>query len=176
MSAYVTKITNAKTGAVDALKNSFDGVKDFIFTDYRGLTVEQVTELRSKLREMDAEYHVVKNNFAKIAFKDLKLPEMDGYFVGPTALAYAKGESGPVAKELFKMQKEWSLEVKGGLVDGNVFDKTQIEAYSKLPTKPELLGKLLGTINAPLQNLVYAMNGVVTKLVRTLQAVADSKE
>lgn len=175
MSEYVTKINAGKTEAVNALKESFDGVNDFIFTDYRGLSVEQITELRNKLRELNAEYHVIKNNFAKIAFRDLEYPEVGDYLVGPTAVAMARDESGPVAKELFKLAKDWPLDVKGGLINGNVFDGGQVNEFSKLPTRIELIAKLMGTMNAPMQNFVYALNGVSTKLVRTLQAVADKK-
>lgn len=169
------RIQPNKLEAVKALKESFANVNDFFFTDYRGLTVEQITELRGKLREQEAEIHVVKNNFAKIALKELEYENVDEYFVGPTAIALAMGESGPVAKTLLSFGKDAPIEMKGGLVNGNVFDEKQIEAYSKLPTRLELIGKLMGTMNAPLQNMVYVMNGVTTKLVRTLQAVADSK-
>jgi large subunit ribosomal protein L10 len=87
----------------------------------------------------------------------------------------ARGESTPVLKSLIEYAKEWPVQVKGGLIAGQVFDSRQVEAYSRLPTRPELLSILMGTINAPLQHLVYAMNGVTSKLVRTLQAVADKK-
>jgi large subunit ribosomal protein L10 len=175
MSEYVTKVNAGKREAVQAIKDSFEGVNDFIFADYRGLTVEQITELRTKLRELNAEFHVIKNNFAKIAFRDLEYPEVDEYLVGPTAVAMARDESGPVAKELFKLAKDWPLEIKGGLVNGNVFGQTDMDAYSKLPTRLELIAKLMGTMNAPVQNLVFGLNGISTKLVRTLQAVADQK-
>ena len=154
MSEYVTKVNSSKQEAVQAIKDSFDGVNDFIFTDYRGLSVEQITELRTKLRELNAEYHVIKNNFAKLAFRDLEYPEVDDYLVGPTALAMAKDESGPVAKELFKLAKDWPLEVKGGLINGNVFDGIPIDAYSKLPTRIELIAQPMGTMKAPMQYIV----------------------
>jgi large subunit ribosomal protein L10 len=175
MSDYVTRVNQGKREAVGAIKESFSGVKDFIFTDYRGLSVDQITNLRAKLREVSAEYHVVKNNYAKIAFKDLEYPLVDEYLVGPTAVALARDESGPVAKALVGLAKDWPLQVKGGIINGSVFDAVQIDAYSKLPGRLELLASLMGTMNAPLQNFVYALNGVTTKLVRTLQAVADQK-
>ncbi len=87
----------------------------------------------------------------------------------------AKGESSPVVKSLIDFAREWSVQVKGGLIAGRVFDAKQVEEFCKLPTRPELLAILMGTMNAPLQNLVYTMNGVTKKLVRTLQAVADKK-
>jgi len=169
------KIQPAKVEAVQALADSFDGVKDYIFTNYRGLSVEQITSLRVQLRKENAQYKVVKNNFAKIAFHNQKSEGLDTYFVGPTAVALCRSESGPVAKLLLDFAKESPLEVKGGLLGGSIYDSTQVEAYSKLPTKLELIQMLMGTMNAPLQNLVYVINGVTTKLVRTLQAVADKK-
>lgn len=175
MSEYVTKLNKEKTDSVAAIKESFQGVKDFVFTDYRGLTVEQITVLRNKLRALGAEYHVVKNTHAKLAFRDQNQDGVDSYLVGPTAIAYAKEDAGAVVKELFTLTKDWTLQIKGGVVDGRVFDAGQIEAFSKLPGRAELLAKLMGTMNAPLQNFVYALNGVTTKLVRTLQAVADKK-
>lgn len=169
------KIQQYKLDAVTDLKQQFDDVRDFIFTDYRGLTVEQITELRNRLREKQAEYHVVKNRYAKIAIKQLEMPDVSEYLVGPTALALAKDESGPVAKILLEFGKDTSVTVKGAIINGNVYTSEEVDAYSKLPTRDELIAKLMGTMNAPLQHLVYAMNGVTQKLVRVLQAVADKK-
>ncbi|WP_028974538.1 50S ribosomal protein L10 [Spirochaeta cellobiosiphila] len=169
------KIQPKKVEAVAALKESFGRVNDFFFTDYRGLTVEQITELRTKLRGLNAEYKVVKNNFAKIAFREMEGEDVDEYLVGPTAVALALDESGPVAKALLEFAEENPIAVKGGLIAGGSYDHKQVEAYSKLPTRIELIQKLMGTMNAPAQNMVYVLNGVTTKLVRTLQAVADQK-
>jgi large subunit ribosomal protein L10 len=173
---YETRVNDAKRDAVAALKERFGEATDFVFTDYRGLTVDQITQLRSKLREQQAEYRVIKNNYAKIAFQQMKSPEeVSSYLVGPTAVAIARGESGPVVKSLFDFAKEWSVQVKGGLIAGSVFDSAQIEAYGKLPGREALIAMLMGTMNAPLTNMMYAMKGVSSKLVRTLQAVADKK-
>jgi large subunit ribosomal protein L10 len=87
----------------------------------------------------------------------------------------AKEDSGEVAKILLKYGKDTPVDIKGGLIEGTYFDSKQIEAYSKLPTRLELISMLMSTMNAPIQNLVYAINGVTTKLVRTLQAVADKQ-
>jgi large subunit ribosomal protein L10 len=169
------KVQQYKVDAVSALKGQFEDVKDYIFTDYRGLTVEQITDLRSRLRDLQAEYRVVKNRYAKIAIEQLEMPDVSEYLIGPTALVLAKEESGPVAKTLFNFSKETSVTVKGAIINGNVFGPDDVEAFSKLPTRDELLAKLMGTMNAPVQNLVYAMNGVTQKLARVLQAIADKK-
>ncbi len=175
MSDYEVKVQEHKVKAVESIKSDFADVKDFIFTDYRGLTVEQITELRNKLRTENAVYKVIKNRFAKIALKELGKPLVDEHLTGPTAVALSTEEAGPVAKALVEFSKNGVLKIKGGIIDGNVFDADQMVAFSKLPTKLELIAKLMGTMKAPVQNMVYILNGVPQKLVRTLQAVADKK-
>ena len=169
------KIQQHKIDSVNSLKEEFTDVNDFIFTDYRGLTVEQITELRGKLREKNGVLKVVKNRFAKLALGELNQPDVGVNLVGPTAVAYTTDESGPVAKILFEYAKNSPVEVKGGIIAGDVFDASQLEAYSKLPTRLELIAKLMGTMNAPVQKLVSTMSSVPGTFVRTLQAVADSK-
>lgn len=175
MSEYVAKVQPAKVEAVSIMKEKFESVNDFIITDYRGLTVEQITELRGKLREVGSEYKVVKNRYAKIAFKELGYEGLDDVLIGPSAIAMVKGESGPAAKAIFSFAKGTSVKVRGGFVDGSVFDRDQLEAFSKLPTKIELISMLMSTMNAPVQNLVYVLNAPVEKLVRTIKAVGDQK-
>ena len=175
MSEYVTKVQPEKLKAVAEIKEKFESVDDFIVTDYRGLSVGQITELRARLRETGSEYKVVKNRYAKIAFKELGHEGLDDILIGPTAIAMIKGESGPAAKALFGFAKDSPVEVKGGLVDGNVFDAKELEAFSKLPTKIELIAMLMSAMSAPAQNLVYVLNAPVEKLTRTIKAVADQK-
>ena len=176
MSEYAVKVQQHKADAVEALKNQFKDISTFIFTDYRGLTVEQISELRSRLRAQQAQLKVVKNRFAKIALKELDRPDAGTILNGPTAVALPEGEAGPVAKTLLEFAKDSALEVKGGIVEGMIYDFAQIEAFSKLPTKLELISMLMSTMKAPVQNLALVLNAVPQKLVRTLQAVADKKK
>ncbi len=176
MSEYQTKVQQHKVDAVDRYKERFGDAKDFVFTNFRGLNVKQITELRGKLAEQQAEYRVIKNSFAQLAFSQLGAPEKLGqFFEGPTAVAIARAESNALVKALFDFGRDTPLEIKGALIEGNVFDREQTEAYSKLPPRDELLAKLMGSMQAPLQNFVYVLNAVPQKLVRTLQAVADQK-
>jgi large subunit ribosomal protein L10 len=175
MSEYKTKINQRKTDLVASLVEMFGEADDYLFADFRGLTVDQIADLRRRLRETNAEFRVIKNNFAKLAFAEMGKPDVSEYLVGPTAVALTRGDSGPVAKALFEFAKDTTVEVKGALIGDSVFTREQTEAYSKLPSKEALLASLLGTMNAPVQNLVYVLNGVTTKLVRTVQAVADAK-
>ena len=175
MSDYQVTLQDHKLAAVNEMKSKLENVKDIIFTDYRGLTVEKITELRAKLRSREAVFKVVKNRYTKIALNQLERPDVGDQLVGPTALALVSTEAGPVAKELVDFAKDGVLVIKGGIIDGNIFNADQVVEFSKLPTKPELIAKLMATMNAPLQNMVYILNAVPQKLVRTLQAVADKK-
>jgi large subunit ribosomal protein L10 len=158
------KIQQYKIDAVGQLERQFSEVQSYFLTDYRGLSVDQITDIRGKLRALDAEIHVVKNNFAKRAFELIDVKGLEDYLVGPTAIALVKGEPGPVAKALFDAVKSTPLEVKAGYVSGEVMNAEATRVFSTLPTRDEAI-----------QMLMYAMNGVTSKLVRTIQAVAEQK-
>ena len=176
MAIVAKKIQESKTKAIGELKESFSASQDFIFTDYRGLTVEQITNLRKNLRVKDVDYKVVKNNFARIAFEQLSAPDVSSYLVGPTAVAIAPKDSSEVAKILLDFAKEApNLKVKGALVGTTVYNAAQTEAYSKLPGRLELISMLMSVMNGPARNLAAALNDVPSRLVRTIKAVADKK-
>ncbi|MDR0323905.1 MAG: 50S ribosomal protein L10 [Treponema sp.] len=176
MAIIAKKIQESKTKAIGELKETFGHAKDFIFTDYRGLTVEQITNLRKQLRTKEVEYKVVKNNFAKIAFKELSTPDVSSYLSGPTAVAITPRDSNEVAKILFDFTREApALQVKGALVGDSVYNAAQTEAFSKLPGRLELISMLMSVINGPARNLASALNDVPSRLVRTIKAIADKK-
>jgi len=170
------KIQESKTKAIGELKESLGAAQDFVFTDYRGLTVEQITNLRKQLRAKDAVYTVVKNNFARIAFEQLNTPDVSSYLVGPTAVAISPRDPNEVAKVFFDFTKEApALKVKGALVSGTVYNAAQTEAFSKLPGRMELISMLMSVMNAPARNLAAALNDIPSRLVRTVKAIADKK-
>ncbi len=165
MAIIAKKVQPAKTAAIADIKARFESVPDYIFTEYRGLTVGQITDLRNKLYEKGCTYKVVKNNFARIAFEEMKTADVSSFLVGPTAVALSSEETNTAAKVLFDFAKEApSLVVKGALVDGEIFDAEKIEEYSKLPGRNDLISMLMSTMQA-----------ATSKFVRTLQAVADQK-
>jgi large subunit ribosomal protein L10 len=177
MAIVAKKIQDSKVQAIAKAKTLFEEAPDFIFTDYRGLTVAQITELRKRLREKGAQYRVIKNNFARIAFQELSKPEgVSDYLFGPTAIAVAPRDSNEVAKILFEFTKEAPvLVVKGGLVGDAVYDAKQVEAFSKLPGKLELISMMMSVINGPARGIASALNEIPSQLVRTIKAVADKK-
>ena len=170
-----TKINQRKKDAVDGIKALVDGKGDLIFADFRGLKVTEMTELRDRIRETEADFKVVKNNYTQLALKELGMPDVSDYLFGPTAIAVARNDPGPTSKVLFDFGKNTTVQVKGGIVGGRVYTREEVLALSRLPDRKQMLGILLGTVNAPLQKFMSALNGITQKLVRTLQAVADSK-
>ena len=166
MAVKAKKIQPAKAEAIENAKKTFADYNDFIFADYRGLTVEQITALRDKLREKNAVLKVVKNNFARIAFEDMKVENVADYLKGPTVIAMAKEDSNEVAKVMFDFAKDTpALVVKGASVEKEIYDAAKIEAYSKVPGKKQLYSMLMS-----------AMNGPVRQLAATLKAYAEKKE
>ncbi|MBO4857650.1 MAG: 50S ribosomal protein L10 [Treponema sp.] len=165
MAIRAKKIQSAKTEAIESAKKTLSEYNDFIFADYRGLTVAQITELRGKLREKNAVLKVMKNNFARIAFEEMKVENVADYLKGPTVIAMVNEDSNEVAKVLFDFKKTApTLEVKGGSIGKEVYDSAKIEAYSKVPGKKQLYAMLMS-----------AMNGPAQKLAATLKAYADKK-
>ncbi|GAB1483495.1 50S ribosomal protein L10 [Treponema sp.] len=176
MAIVAKKIQEAKVASIDELKVAFGSSPDFIFADYRGLTVEQITKLRDQLRAKDAHFKVVKNNFARLAFEQMSAPDVASYLVGPTAIAITPKDSNEVAKIMFDFSKEApALKVKGGLVGASVYDAAQIFSFSKLPGRKELISMLMSVMNGPARNLAAALNDINARLVRTVKAVADKK-
>jgi len=177
MAIVAKKLQDAKVASINETKEAFSVSQDFIFTNYRGLTVEQITNLRKQLRGKGADYKVIKNNFARIAFEQLSAPgEVSSYLTGPTAIAIAPKDSNEVAKILFDFAKEAPvLQVKGGLVGKDVYSAQQVEAFSKLPSRLELISMLMSVMNGPARNLAAALNDVPARLVRTVKAIADKK-
>jgi large subunit ribosomal protein L10 len=169
------KVQQYKVEAVERLKAWFKETPDLIFSDFRGLTFPQMTDLRAKLGERKTLYRVVRNAFAKIALKESGLPDASAMLEGPTALAFLGSDPGPGTKVLVDFTRGAPLKVKGGIIGGRLYSVKEVEALSRLPSRVELLGILLGTMNAPLTGLMYVMNGVASKLVRTLAAVAEQK-
>ena len=176
MAIIAKKIQESKVKAIGELKESFSAANDFIFTDYRGLTVGQITNLRKQLRAKEVEYKVVKNNFAKIAFEQLETPDVSSYLIGPTAVAITPKDANEVAKILYDFLKETpALKIKGALIGDTVYNAAQTEAFSKLPGRLELISMLMSVMNGSIRGFAVALNDVPSRLVRTIKAVADKK-
>jgi large subunit ribosomal protein L10 len=159
MAMRATKVQPVKAEAIGSLKDKIGGSNDFIFAEYRGLTVEQISALRKQLREKNAQFHVVKNNFARIAFEELGFPkDVEPVLAGPTGVAFTKGEANEVAKVLVDFSKEVpALKVKGGLIDKGFMNAASIEAFSRLPSRNTLISMFMAGLKSPVQKLVYTL-------------------
>ena len=164
MAAKAKKVQPAKTAAIEEAKKTFADYNDFIFADYRGMTVEQITQLRRKLREQSAALKVVKNNFARIAFADMKIDNVADYLKGPTVVAMVKEDSNEVAKTLFDFTKDApTLNVKGGFIGKEIYDAAKISEFSKIPGKKTLIAMLMSAINGPARQLAATLQAYVDK-------------
>jgi large subunit ribosomal protein L10 len=176
MTKEARKIQPAKIEAAAKIKGFIDASPDLVLSDFRGMTFPQMTDLRAKLAEKKSDYRVVRNSAARVALKDAGLPDVSDLLDGPTALAFLGSDPGAAAKVLMDFTKSAPLSIKGGIVGGKRFGVKDIEALSRLPSRAQLMAILMGTMQAPIRNMMYVMNGVASKLVRTLAAVADKKK
>jgi large subunit ribosomal protein L10 len=161
---------------VSELRDIVAHSKGAILTDYRGLTVAQVTNLRRKLREHGAEYHVVKNTLFKIALGDALIPELAELLTGPTAIAFAGNDVVPPTKAVLDFLRDLrrpDIRVKGGWIDGKVYSVDQVTALSKLPPREQIIAQFVGTLNAPISEFVGTLDNIIGEFVRTIQAIAD---
>ena len=150
--------------------------KTAIVAEYRGLTVEQMKTLRREAHENNVYVKVVKNTLLRRVVKDTDFACLDEHLVGPLAFA-ASEDPVAVAKVINKYAKEYdAFDIKAGSMSGSLLSDGDIKALAQLPSRDELLAKLMGTMQAPVAKFVQTLNEVPTKFVRGLAAVRDSKE
>jgi large subunit ribosomal protein L10 len=166
-----------KAEKVAALHARFSEANNVILSDYRGLNVQQLSELRNRLRDAEVELQVVKNTLARRAVQETPLAELGNQFVGPTSVALARGDVVSMAKVLTEYAKQQpALEIRSGLIEGKLVSPQDIVALADLPPREVLLARLVGGIQAPLAGLVGVLQGVVRQLVYVLAAIKEAKE
>ena len=167
----------AKTDNVDEIKEKIQKSQSVVLVDYRGLNVEQLTDLRSKYRDAGVDYKVYKNTMMRFAFKDLGLEDFNEYLKGPSAVAFGYDDPVNAAKITSEFMKDNDkLEIKAGIVDGKVIDMAGVNALAKLPSKEVLIGQVLGGFNAPIQGFTNVLQGTIRSLALVLNAIAEDKE
>ena len=158
------KILEAKKQAVEEIKAQLSKAVSGVFVDYCGLTVEQDTQLRNKLREANVEYKVVKNTLTRFAAKEVGLEGLDEVLNGPTALAISEHDEVTAAKVLSDFAKDnEQLEIKSGFLEGKVMSVDEVKKLADTPSRDVLIAKIMGSLNSP-----------ISSLVRTLQALVDN--
>ena len=175
-------VTSAKQAVVAQLKEQLESAKGVVLTSYKGLTVAQDTELRRELREAGVSYHVVKNTMLRIAAKEAGIEGIEEHLEGTTAFAFSTEDAVAPAKVICGFIKKNKLEdaevltVKVGMVEGKVIGVDEVKALAALPSREELIAKLLGSMNAPISNTVNVLQGVIRNAVYVLDAIRPQKE
>ncbi|MEJ8555059.1 50S ribosomal protein L10 [Tepidibacter sp. Z1-5] len=161
----MSKIVELKGQVVSEIAGKLEKSSSTIIVDYRGLTVEEVTELRKKFREADVEYKVYKNTLVRRAAKQVGINDLnDETLVGPNAIAFGYEDPVAPARVISDFMKDHpKLELKMGIVEGEFYGKEQIEEFSKIPSREVLIAKLLGSLKAPVSNFAYLIDALIKK-------------
>ncbi|WP_251211915.1 50S ribosomal protein L10 [Adlercreutzia murintestinalis] len=158
------------------IKADIEGCGAMWVVDYRGLSVKEIQLLRRAVRDADAQMKVYKNTIMHIALGELDCPDMDAVLAGPSAFVFAGEDPVASAKVLRDFAKEnENLEIKGGMMDGTFVDAAQVNEIASLPSREELIAKLLGTINNPLVKMVRVLNGPMEAFARVVSAIEGQK-
>ena len=153
-----------KQPIVKEISDLLEGVQSAVLVDYRGLTVEQDTKLRKELREAGVSYKVYKNTLINLAVQGTEFESLSQVLEGPTALAVSKDDATAPARILHNFAKTApALELKAGIVEGTYYDADAIKAVAAIPSRDELLGRLLGSIKSPISNLARVLNQIAEK-------------
>ncbi len=172
-------VSPEKAAIVAAMQEKLTSAQGAVFVGFTGLTVADVTKLRRKFIAAGVEYKVIKNTLTRIAADNAGMNNLDPILEGPTALAVSNEDAvapAKVLKEFIKESKTQAIQIKAGLLNGQVIDVAAVEELASLPSREELLAKLLGSMQAPIVNTVNVLQGNIRNLVYALNAVREAKE
>ncbi len=153
-----------KKAKVLEIKEKMEKAQGIVFAKYQGLTVEEDTELRKKLREAGVEYKVYKNTLTTLAAKELGLDGIESHLEGPVSVAFGYEDATAPARILNDFAKTHKkLELKAGIVEGDIYDAAGVAKLATIPSREVLIAQLLGSFKAPLSNLAYVLNAIAEK-------------
>lgn len=166
-----------KTAAVEDITSRFGESNAALLTEYRGLTVTEIADVRNALRDADADYKVMKNTLVRIAAKDVGLEELTGLLTGPTAIAFCRGDAVAAAKALDEAAKRFPvLVIKGGVLNGKILDGDQARALASIESREVLLSKIAMLVNQPAQQTINVFSALLRNLGSMLAQVVEKKE
>jgi len=165
-----------KQDKISQMKEKIEKAQVAIVTEYRGMSVEDITKLRRALQKEDGDYMVTKNTLAKLAVKDTNFEGLAESLTGPTAIAFGFKDQVAPAKAVSKFISETQKgKIVSAMLDGKLLSAEEAKALAKLPSKDELYAKLLGCINSPASGIANSINAVMSSLTRAVAAVRDTK-
>jgi large subunit ribosomal protein L10 len=163
-----------KSATIQEIAAQIEGAEAIFAVDYRGISVPQAAELRTKLRETDSSFRVVKNRLTKLAATQVGEDRLADLLVGPTALTFVRGDTAAAAKAITTFNKQHQvLTFKGGLMGEVVLDEAGFTAIAKLPTREVLIGQFAGIVASPLTGIVRGLNALIQGLATQLGQIAD---
>ena len=166
-----------KVEEVERIKERFSDAEGALLTEYRGLSVSEIADLRSDLREADAEYKVLKNTLTRIAVNEIGLEGLSEMLEGPTAIAFCKSDAAAVAKALDDATRKYPvLVIKGGVLRGSVIDADQAKRLAKLEPRETQLAKIAMMMNSPAQQTANVLSALLRDLGSMLTQVTQQKE
>ena len=167
-----------KAQVVDSVAEMLSRSSIVLVTDYRGLTVAEMTRLRRRLRGQGMDYRVIKNTLAALAAQQVERPALEELLVGPTAIAFSYGDVIPTVKSMLDYVKtsKSTLRIKGGLLGTRVLSTAELSALATMPPKEVLVARMLGNLQAPLYGLMYVLSANLRGLVTVLQARIQQQE
>jgi len=172
----MSKNFELKKTVVAEIREKLGRAQSVVLIDYRGLTVEEVTDLRNQFRKAGVEYAVLKNSMLTLAARDLGIRGLEDYLKGPTAVAFGYQDPVAPAKIITEyLKKNKKISVKCGMVDRKVVDQAGVTALAELPPREVLIAKLMGSMNAPITGFVGVLSGVLRKFVYAVEAVRKQK-
>lgn len=173
----MSAILESKKETVREISEKFKNAQAIVLVDYKGVNVEKATELRNKARQAGVEYRVYKNTLARFAAKDAGCEELAEFLKGPIAIAVSDSDIIAPAKLVNDFMKENKLlEIRAGYVDGKLMSASELEQLAQLPSKEELVAKMLGSLKSPLYGLANVLNGNIRGLAVALNAIKEQKE
>ena len=165
-----------KASIVEELSKSISDSTGMILTQYQGLNVGEIAELRSKLRKQNCQYKVIKNTLVKIAFKGTEFESFSNNFTGPTAIVVQKGDPTISAKTVVDFAKDHAkLKLMFGFLSGKVLSSAEVKNLASLPSKEVLIGKMLSSMQSPLCGLLSVMNGPIRNFTYLLENIRKQK-
>ncbi len=170
-----------KVAEIEQLKERLNGAKAIVLVDYKGINIEEVNNLRGRMRHHGVDYFVSKNTFIKKALHDLGIEALDGYLKGPTALAVSLTDEVTPARELARFKKEMMADksfpkFKVGYIGNSIIGVEGLTQFASMPSKEQLLSMVLQGFNAPITNFVGVLSGIIRKIVYAIDAIATKQD
>jgi len=162
---------------VKEIEEKFEGTKTIIITNFKGVKVDEINNLRKRLKKENTAFKVYKNRLAMIAFKEKEVEGIESLLEGPSAFAFGYDDPITTAKVLYEFSKSnENFKIKGGLFEGKIINGKDVVKIAKIPPKDVLLASLVGSLSSSITGLVFILKGMMTNFVYTLESIVKQKE